>query len=191
MNGLFEAALELHQFMEENHWRFCIIGGLAVVRWGQPRATQDVDVSLLTDFGKEEDYVDALLRRFEGRIPDAGRFAMENRVVLAKASKGVPLDISLAGFPFEVQVIDRASFFGFGPGVELRTASAEDLIVLKAFAGRDQDWADVKGILERQGDVLDWNYVRRELGALSELLEGADRLARLEEIRRKLDVESG
>lgn len=187
MNSLFEAALEIQNFIRAKQWRFCIIGGLAVVRWGQPRATQDVDISLLTEFGREEHYVNELLKQFEGRIPDARGFALESRVVLAKAGNGVSLDIALAGFPYEKKVIDRASSFAFAPGVELTTASGEDLVVLKSFAGRDQDWADVKGILERQGGQLEWAYIRRELGALGELTQGDDPLQRLEEIRRRAE----
>ena len=185
MNGLFEAAQEVQRFMEKNDWRFCIIGGLAVVRWGQPRATQDVDISLLTGLGAEHAYVDRLLERFAGRIPDARQFALDNRVLLAKASNGVPLDIALAAFPYEEQVIERASAFAYAPGVTLRTASAEDMVVLKAFAARDQDWSDVTGIVERQANRLDWKYIVRELTALCELKEDRDSLIRLEAIRQR------
>lgn len=34
MNGLLEAAWEVEQFLRRQQWRFCIIGGLAVIRWG-------------------------------------------------------------------------------------------------------------------------------------------------------------
>ncbi len=189
MNALFEAALEVQKFVQQKNWRFCIIGGLAVIRWGQPRVTQDVDISLLTGFGREEEYVDSLLSVFTGRISDARQFALENRVLLAKASNGILLDIALAGFPYEEQVISRASAFAFAPDVSLVTASAEDLLVLKAFAGRDQDWLDVRGIAERQTDVLDWEYVIRELSRLSELNPETETLQRLREIRRQLETE--
>ncbi len=187
MNGLFRAALEVEQFMRQQKWRFCLIGGLAVVRWGQPRATQDVDFILLTGFGGEKEYVDRLLTRFPGRIPDARNFALQHRVVLARTADGVPLDIALAGFPFEEKIIDRASAFTFAEGVSLTTASAEDLLVLKAFAGREQDWFDVRGIISRQQDQLDWDYIRSELAILSELKAGTDSLGRLETIRRELE----
>ena len=54
MNPVFEAALEVQRFLQERHWRFCIIGGVALQRWGEPRATVDVDLTLLTGFGEEE-----------------------------------------------------------------------------------------------------------------------------------------
>jgi hypothetical protein len=188
MNPLFAAAREAQQVFRKKRWRFCIIGGLAVVRWGEPRATRDVDISLLTGFGKEEKFLDHLLTVFEGRMPDARQFALENRVLLCQASNGVPLDIALAAFPFEEQVIARASRFRFAPGVQLVTASAADLVVLKAIAGRDQDWVDVAGIVTRQGKQLDWEYVIRELTPLCELQEDDAALERLKEIRSRLTV---
>lgn len=185
MNGLYAAAAELHAFLGEKGWRFCIIGGLAVLRWGRARTTRDVDVSLLADFGKEAELADALLRRFRERVPGARPFAVENRVVLCQATNGVPLNIALAVFPFEKRVIDRATPYDYAPGTRLVTASAEDLVVLKAIAGRDQDWADVRGILERQGPLLDWALVVREMTGLKELMENQDPLARLEDLRRQ------
>jgi hypothetical protein len=98
---------------------------VSVLRWGRPRATQDVDVSLLTGFGREEEYVDALLKIFAAWINDARTFALESRVLLLSAANGVALDIALAAFPYEARVIQRASPFEFAPGVTLVTASAD------------------------------------------------------------------
>ena len=82
MNGLFSAAKEMQEFLQSNGWRFCFIGGLAVIRWGEPRMTQDIDLSLLTGFGSEEAYIAALLSRFPARIPDAESFSLRHRVLL-------------------------------------------------------------------------------------------------------------
>jgi hypothetical protein len=48
------AAGEVQSFCQQHGWRFCFIGGVAVQRWGEPRLTQDVDLTLLTGFGKED-----------------------------------------------------------------------------------------------------------------------------------------
>nr|AAU82590.1 hypothetical protein GZ18F2_20 [uncultured archaeon GZfos18F2] len=39
------------------------IGGLAVIRWGEVRMTQDIDLSLFTEFGNEETYINSLLEK--------------------------------------------------------------------------------------------------------------------------------
>jgi hypothetical protein len=183
MNGLFEAAREVQQFFRKKRWRFCLIGGLAVTRWGEPRATQDVDFSLLVEAGKESKVVAALLEEFEPRISDAREFALENRVVLCTASNGVAVDIALACLPFEKRVMARASRFTYARRCVLATCSAEDLIVMKAIADRDQDWVDVRGIVQRQGNKLDWRTIQRELRELCALKEDTAPLERLKLIR--------
>ncbi|MDO9566781.1 MAG: hypothetical protein Q7J15_08585 [Candidatus Desulfaltia sp.] len=50
MNPLFEAGLEIQNFMLFRKWPFCFIGGLAVIRWGEVRMTQDIDVCILSGF---------------------------------------------------------------------------------------------------------------------------------------------
>ena len=65
------------------------------------------------------------------------------------------------------------------PGVTLVTCIAEDLIVFKAFAGRERDWLDIEGIALRQRGRLDESLVRAELGPLLTLKgepETAERL---------------
>jgi len=187
MNGLFEAALEVQQFMERRQWRFAIIGGLAVLRWGEPQATQDVDIALLTGFGAEETYVEEILKHFPGRVAGAARFALENRVLLVRASNAVGIDIGLAAIPFEEQLVERASWFSFLPDVSLRTCSAEDLLVLKAFAGRDKDWAAIPGVLARQAGRLDWQYIDKHLTPLCELKGEPETPRRLHALRRQAE----
>lgn len=53
MNPIFAAALEVQEFCRARHFRFCFIGGLALQRWGQPRLTQDVGLTVLSRFGRE------------------------------------------------------------------------------------------------------------------------------------------
>lgn len=172
---------------EAHHWRYCFIGGLAVLRWGEPRETVDVDLTLLTGFGDEGRFVSALLDAFSPRIDDAARFAMQNRVLLLRASSGVGLDIALGGLPFEELAVARSSVFVFPPDVPLRTCSAEDLIVLKAFADRPKDWLDIDGILIRQGADLDWPHILAQLAPLAEVKGAPELVERLE--RRRVELE--
>lgn len=185
MISILAAAVELQSFLKKRNWKFCIIGGLAVIRWGHPRATKDVDVSLFAGLGTETEFIDALLSHFSPRIDDARRFAFESRVVLVNSSAGVPFDIALAGFPFEEQVIERATDCQFSEGAILRTASLEDTIVLKAFAGRQQDWADVEGIVVRQMGNIQWSLVESELQQLCEINDSTEPVSRLTEIRSR------
>jgi hypothetical protein len=185
VNALFAAAADVHAFFAGHGWRSTIIGGLAVQRWGEPRQTRDVDLTLLTGLGGESRFVDAILARYPGRIPDARRFALDHRVVLIDTAAGIPVDIALAGLPFEARVIDRSTPFHVGGGTPFPTCSAEDLLVLKAFAGRVQDWLDIEGVIVRQGTGLDRELVLNELRPLLALKEDAETERRLVELFAK------
>ena len=182
MNPVFAAALEIQAFCREQRWKFSFIGAVAVQRWGEPRLTQDVDLTVITGFGSEAPYVDALCDRFTTRRPDARAFALKYRVVLLRSDAGVPIDVALGAMPFEERTVARASSFTLGDDVALLTCSAEDLVVFKAFAGRDKDWLDIEGIAIRQRGRLDERVIWTELTPLLELkedLEAADRLRQI------------
>ena len=134
MIELIRVAADLQAFCDARRWRFCFIGGLALQRWGEPRETIDVDLTLLTGFDNETLFVKALLERYAGRIADAAGFARANRVLLLRSVSGVGIDVALGALPFEESVVARATRFAFPGDVALRTCSAEDLVVLKAFA---------------------------------------------------------
>ena len=105
--------------------------------------------------------------------------------MLVQTAQGIPIDISLGGLPYEGRVIERSSAFGIAPGVVITTCSAEDLIVLKAFADRPQDWLDVEGVIVRQGARLSRPVIDEELSALLELKEDLEPLARLTRLFEK------
>ncbi len=162
MNPIFAAALEVEHVVRAAGFSFCFIGGVAVQRWGQPRMTADVDLTVVTGFGGEEVYVDALLTSFRGRLADAREFALRHRTLLLVASNGVHVDIALGAMPFEEHSVERASAFAISETESITTCSAEDLVIHKAFAGRDKDWGDLRGIVVRQAR-LDHELIWSEL----------------------------
>jgi hypothetical protein len=183
MNELTSLALELQVFCEQRNWRFCVIGGLAVQHWGEPRFTKDVDMTLLTGFGNEKPYISQWLANYESRIPDAEVFALNNRVLLLRSSAGIGIDIALGALPFEESAIANAKLVELEPNAHLRICSAEDLIVMKAFADRPQDRLDLRGILVRQGtENLDWKHIWGQLTPLAEVKESPEILSHLREL---------
>jgi len=182
MVDVLATAVEVHRLCERRGWKFCFIGGIAVQRWGNPRFTVDVDLTLLTGYGSEERFVDAMLEDLEARRADARQFAVLHRVLLARSKKGVDVDVALGALPFEERSVARASVWSLAGGTELRTCSAEDLIVHKVFAGRDRDWDDVRGVLARKHGKLDWAIIRDELLPLLELKEAPEAMQRLDKI---------
>lgn len=159
-----------------------------MLAWALPRNTVDADITLLTGFGGEELFVDRLLSHFPARREDARVFALRHRVLLLQTKTAIGLDIGLGALPFEENSIKRSRVVEVVRGCSLRVCCAEDLIVHKAFASRDQDWADVDAILMVQGKTLDTALIFQELRPLVEL-KGDDRiLPRLEDLMRKRGV---
>jgi hypothetical protein len=187
---MIDLITEAHKFQAlclSLNWEFCFIGGIAVQHWGEPRLTRDVDASVLTGFGPEEDFISAILKTYQARLPDAKEFAQRHRVLLVQTPSGIDFDISLAALPFEEEMIRRSRVVEYLPGIELRVCSAEDLIVLKSFADRPQDWQDVNSIIERQGnETLDWQYIITSLSPLVEVKEDPQILQKLKKLRDKV-----
>ena len=183
MNGLEDvivAAAEVEAFCRGHGWRFCFIGGVAVQRWGMPRFTQDVDLTLMTGLGDESKFIDTLLETFPGRLANARQFALEHRVLLARTTGLIDLDIAMGAFPFEEASIRRATPWNVNELVTLTTCSAEDLIIHKVFAARDRDWSDAESILVRQHGALNLTHIRRELPPLLELKDDIGSMRKLE-----------
>lgn len=186
----FAAALEALAALTGIGRRACVIGGLAVQRWGEPRFTQDADLTVLAPLGSEPQIIDALLQRFQPREPDARAHALDYRVLLISASNGVSLDISLAALPFEEEVLERASAWREIDRVPLVTCSAEDLVVYKLIAGRPGDIQDVIGVVARQGRKLDVARIRHWGAEFADLSENTDLLRPFEAALKKAGLEA-
>lgn len=184
MNDLLQAAHHVCDALTAAMLPHCIIGGLANIRWGRPRFTKDVDLTVYTGFDADEERTIALLlQRCRPRRPDAAAFARVHRVLLLEADQHIGIDVSLGGLPYERGLVDRATAFDFGDGRSLTTCSAEDLVVLKAFADRPQDWVDIDGVVTRQGDALCWKAIIERITPLAELKDAPEIVHRLRAIR--------
>ena len=185
MRDLVRDASEIQRMLDKKRWRYCFIGGLAVQKWGQVRITQDIDLTLFTGVGDEETFIDALLKTFPARIPDARAFAIQNRVLLLTTRNGIGLDISCGAFTFEECAVSRAKKVQVLPGIRLKLCTPEDLIIYKGFANRPIDWLDIEGIIAKQtSSKLDWKYVFKHLKPLAEAKEEPDIVEKLEALMR-------
>jgi hypothetical protein len=70
-------------------------------------------------------------------------------------------------------------------GETLRICSAEDLVVMKAFAARPHDWGDIDAVLARYAPKLDWGYIYQQLNPLAELKEAPENVAQLRALEQK------
>lgn len=78
------------------------------------------------------------------------------------------MDLIFSFTPYELEAIRRAVAVIFDE-VEVRFASAEDLIIHKLVAGRPRDIEDVSGVLARKPS-LDDAYILRWLDSFREIV---------------------
>ena len=109
---------------------------------------------------------------------------LRSRVLLLNSPSGIGIDISLGGLPFEHLVVERATSYAFAADLELRTCSAEDLMVMKLFASRAIDIRDAEGIAVRRHESLDWVYVEEQLAPLADAKDDPEIMRSLARIRR-------
>jgi hypothetical protein len=170
-------------------WRlsFALIGGLATSLRGQPRVTADVDI--VTAAGID----DALrLARGLGTTKFRPLFADVEEVILTSfllplrhRSTNVKVDIAVGLTGFEQSVVARAEVRRIGD-CDVPIATAEDLLIMKALAGRPQDDQDLEGLVISQGKNLDWDYCMKVAAGLGAAL-GEDLVKRVRELRESQD----
>ena len=181
MNTRFAAAWEIHKFLTKHKIPYAIIGGTALPRWGEPRFTKDVDLTVVTSLEEGvEPFVRLVLTRFVSREPDPIAFARQYRVIKLCASNRCDIDVSLGVPGYEVEMLERAVDYELEKGKVVRVCSAEDLIILKSVAGRPQDLIDIEGVSVRQRDSLDTRYIRKWLKLFDEQLPEPHALADFE-----------
>jgi hypothetical protein len=153
-----------------------VFGAQAVVYWGRPRLTEDVDVTVQLGRIPIARLVAALEEAgFTLRVEGTRAFIDKTRVLpLLHVATGWPLDIVIGGPGLEERFLDRAVAVEIAPDVTIRMISAEDLVVTKVLAGRPKDIEDVRGILAAQNATFGVDAVRRTLGELEAALGVSD-----------------
>jgi hypothetical protein len=177
----------LKSFFEDNGIRYMLIGGLANTVWGRPRLTYDADVKVLLGDLSIREFGHMAAGVFTFRRSDAIEFARQSYVLLIYAADDVPADLIIGLLPYESQAIERAVPTDI-EGVLLPVCTAEDLIIHKAISERERDWIDIEGVLLRQRDRLDQDYVHGWLAQFASSLERPEITERYRDLRDRLGV---
>ena len=167
---------------------FMLIGGQAVLVHGEPRLTQDVDVTLGVDPSRWED-VTAVCEELGLEVlpKDVEEFVRSTFVLPARHIRsGVRLDLIFSTTPYEAQAIARAVLVEV-EGVSVPFASAEDLVIHKLFAGRPRDIEDAVGVVQRNGAKMDWDYMSRWVQEFAEIPGREDLPERLTALRGEMN----
>lgn len=161
---------------------YMIIGGQAVLLYGEPRLTRDIDITL----GVNVDHLDDLLAVVQELtlkpLPKELKSFVRQTMVLPALDEttGIRVDFIFSATPYETEAIKRAKKIKIMDR-EVNFASPEDLIVHKIFAGRPRDIEDVRTVLLKNPDI-DVQYIRKWLKEFDLFSEKKEFLKTFEEV---------
>ncbi len=167
--ALWPTLADAAQVLETRGIRFALIGGLAVSLRGQPRMTVDVDLVILADVDQALRLAQELSSTpFEPLFPGVEEVVARSFILpLRHRATGIRVDVAIGMSGFEQQAVSRATKVTIGD-VRVPVVVVEDLLVMKALAGRPQDEQDIRGLVAAQRDAIDWPAcldIAEQLGA--------------------------
>ena len=147
-----------------------VIGGQAVLLYGEPRLTKDIDVTLgigIEGLEKIMEVVESLF--FKVLIQEPKDFVAKTMVLpVLEESSGIRVDFIFSFSPYEKQAIDRANKVNLD-NVIVNFAALEDLVIHKIIAKRARDIEDIRVILVKN-PVFDRDYIEKWLNEFDKSL---------------------
>ncbi len=175
----------ISQSLKQRQIPYMVIGGQAVLIYGEPRLTRDIDITL----GVGPDRLDDLLTLAKSEslrvlVEGPHEFVQRTMVLpLQDPESGIRVDLIFSNSLYERQALERVRSVEVG-NAAVQFAAVEDVIVHKIVAGRPRDLEDVRGILERNPE-FDRKYVRRWLAEFDRTI-GKCCIKTFEELDRSL-----
>lgn len=168
MSDLAGALKTFTAFLEGRRVPYMIIGGIANLVWGVPRATLDIDVTVWAPRSSEGRLIRAFVKVFVAKPADPGAFVSEMRVLPIKV-EDVDVDVIFGHLPYDRSAIGRAVAVDF-LGVKARVCTPEDLILHKIVSSRPKDRQDVAGVIRARAKKLDREFLDPKVKELAEAL---------------------
>ena len=163
--------------------RWYVFGAQAVIAYGVPRLSADVDVTVALSPDAPARFVREMNDAgFSAAVTDTG-FVERTRVLpFIHRETGMPLDVVLAGSGLEDEFLARAVVRRIGdtdvPVIDKR------IIVAKVLAGRPKDLDDATRLWALHGPALDAERIRDTLTQLEEALAQSDLVPAFESLVR-------
>jgi hypothetical protein len=169
MTAQERALASIAAFLTASRTPFMIVGGIANIVWGEPRATLDIDVTVWVDDRDIDAFVARSAEAFEVLAEDAPAFVRRTRVLPLQTADGVRVDVIFGLLPFEREAIARARPVTLA-GTPVPVCSPEDLILMKIVSDRERDLRDAERLIALQWDDLDRAYLEPRIEELAVLL---------------------
>ena len=156
--------------MKKSNLPYMVIGGQAVLIYGEPRMTKDIDITLgvgIEELSKVKKITQTLgLENLAENVDDFVKKTMVYPVL--EETSGIRVDFIFSHSIYEHQAIERAVERTLDE-IKIKYASLEDVVVHKIIAGRARDIEDLKCILLKNPEY-DRDYIEKWLKAFDESL---------------------
>lgn len=166
MNPLERQLQALVKCLTAQKIKYVILGGIAVSIYGEPRLTADIDVNIIFDKRKINEFLKRVKKYgFYPSLPNTRKIVNETGVIPMGFKRGKitgKIDIIIAENLLEYTAIKRGKKKKIG-SLKAKFIRAEDLVIHKIASSRARDFEDLKGILIRQRGKLDTCYIRHWL----------------------------
>jgi hypothetical protein len=167
------ALVGVAEFLERENVPYMVIGGMANIIWGEPRATLDIDVTVWVPQPQLPSFVSRVRESYTVLVEDALSFVGRTRVLPLETNSGVRIDMVFGLLPFEEDAIRRARRVPIA-GTHVRFCTPEDLLLMKIISDRERDVSDARALVLRRWRELDVDYLEPRITELSRLLERED-----------------
>ena len=184
---MFEKILsQIGVSLSKHNLPYMVVGGQAVLLYGEPRITRDIDIALGVDVDHLGEVLAAVQELNLKPLPQEIESFVRETMVLPTLEEhtGIRVDFIFSCTPYETGAIKRVKKIKI-MGQEVNIASPEDLIIHKIFAGRPRDREDVRTVLLKNPDV-DLQYIKEWLKEFDESSEEKGFLKTLEGIVKEL-----
>ncbi len=158
-----ELLIRIAKTLDNNNIPYMIIGGQAVLLYGEPRLTKDIDITLGVSIDKLSELLSIIKKIELMPLPEnIIGFTQKTFVLPAKDIKtNIRVDFIFSQTSYEKQAIERVNKINLKNTI-LKFASIEDVIIHKIFAARPRDIEDAKSIMIKNPN-FDKNYIRKWL----------------------------
>ena len=169
--------------LEERGISYMVIGGQAVLVYGVPRLTQDIDVTLGAGPDRLGEILDMVKAQgWQVLVQEPEDFVRRTMVLPCSDSETrLRIDLMFSHSEYERQALEHVQRVPIG-NARVRFASLEDLVIHKIIAGRPRDLEDVRGILLKN-PTCQVEYIRQWLQEFDRGL-GATYLSKFDDLNK-------
>lgn len=167
-----ELIVNIAKQLDKNNIPYMLIGGQAVLLYGQLRLTEDIDITLGIDIdglNKMKSILQEMGLVIPKNVEDS--FVKKTNVLIGiDKETGIRIDFIFSFTPYEKQALKRAKKVKIN-NYNVSFASCEDTIIHKMFAGRARDSEDVRILWEKNKKALNIAYIKKWLKGFSAIAE--------------------